>query len=158
MDAIEAPYACVCKCVCANGKENGEREQRKRLVQFLMGLDECYTNIRGQILLMQPLPTAAKAYGMLRQEEKQREAHKQQISTPIALNTYKPNFTQRNNPQPPNTPVPNTQAERRGNFRKGVICAYCKKEGHSKEECYKLLGYPVGHPLHKKYLPPSQRT
>ena len=32
MDAIEAPYACVCKCVCANGKENGEREQRKRLV------------------------------------------------------------------------------------------------------------------------------
>ncbi|GKA84585.1 cysteine-rich receptor-like protein kinase 8, partial [Tanacetum coccineum] len=31
-------------------------------------------------------------------------------------------------------------------------------EGHSKEECFKLLGYPVGHPLHKKYLPPSQRT
>ncbi|GKC72139.1 cysteine-rich receptor-like protein kinase 8 [Tanacetum coccineum] len=30
--------------------------------------------------------------------------------------------------------------------------------GHSKEECFKLLGYPVGQPLHKKYLPPSQRT
>lgn len=53
-------------------------------MQFLIGLDECYTNIRGQILFMQPLPTAAKAYGMLRQEEKQRVAHKQQISTPIA--------------------------------------------------------------------------
>jgi hypothetical protein len=37
LDAIEAPYACVCE----KGKENGQREQRKRLVQFLMGLDDC---------------------------------------------------------------------------------------------------------------------
>ncbi|GJU81692.1 cysteine-rich receptor-like protein kinase 8 [Tanacetum coccineum] len=80
LDAIEAPYACTCKCVCVNGKENGEREHRKRLIQFLMGLDECYTNIRGQILLMQPLPTAAKAYTMLRQEEKQRETQKQHLN------------------------------------------------------------------------------
>ncbi|GKA32141.1 hypothetical protein Tco_0718508 [Tanacetum coccineum] len=36
--------------------------------------------------------------------------------------------------------------------------SYCKKEGHHKEECYKLLGYPPGHPLHNKYQPPSQRA
>ncbi|GKD73217.1 cysteine-rich receptor-like protein kinase 8, partial [Tanacetum coccineum] len=66
-DALEAPY------LCENGKNNGDREQRKRLIQFLMGLDECYSNIRGQILLLQPLPSVAKAYGMVRQEEKQRE-------------------------------------------------------------------------------------
>nr|GEW91872.1 reverse transcriptase, RNA-dependent DNA polymerase, Gag-polypeptide of LTR copia-type [Tanacetum cinerariifolium] len=54
---------------------NGERDQMKRLIQFLMGLDECYSNIRGQILLMQPLPTASKAYTMVRQEEKQREVN-----------------------------------------------------------------------------------
>ncbi|GJX53037.1 hypothetical protein Tco_0281406 [Tanacetum coccineum] len=41
---------------------NGEMEQRKRLIQFLMGLDESYTNVRGQILLMQPLPLVSKAY------------------------------------------------------------------------------------------------
>ncbi|GJW87672.1 hypothetical protein Tco_0163012, partial [Tanacetum coccineum] len=117
IDAIEAPYACSCKCTCENGKENGEREQRKRLIQFLMGLDECYINIRGQILLMQPLPLVAKAYSMLRQEEKQmiiKGAH----------------------------------------IRKGVFCGYCKKEGHPKGECYKLLGYPPGHPLRT----PSQRS
>lgn len=66
LDAIEAPYACTCQCVCENGKENGEREQRKRLIQFLMGLDDSYTSIRGQILLMKPLPTPAKAYSMMR--------------------------------------------------------------------------------------------
>ncbi|GJV13450.1 cysteine-rich receptor-like protein kinase 8 [Tanacetum coccineum] len=73
LDALEAPYTCTCKFVCANGKTNGERDQRKRLIQFLMGLDESYTNLRGQILLLQPLPIVAKAYNMLRQEEKQKE-------------------------------------------------------------------------------------
>ena len=72
IDAIEAPYMCTCNCVCENGRLNGEREGRKRLLQFLIGLDECYSNIRGQILLIQPLPITTKAYAMLRQEEKQR--------------------------------------------------------------------------------------
>ncbi|GJT63799.1 cysteine-rich receptor-like protein kinase 8 [Tanacetum coccineum] len=129
-----------------------------------MGLDECYTNIKGQILLMQPLATAAKAYNMLRQEEKQRDTHKQSINAPITLNSYRTpyntsnNSSHRNNTTNPNTPSNNNQSDRRSTFRKGIICTYCKKEGHSKEECYKLLGYPVGHPLHKKYLPPSHRT
>ncbi|GJS36500.1 hypothetical protein Tco_0534882 [Tanacetum coccineum] len=134
MDEIKAPYACTCKCVCNNGKENGEREQRKRQVQFSMRLDECYTNIIGQILLMQPLPTVAKAYNMLRQEEKQRDTHKQQVNSPIALNTYKTPFTTSYNPSQRfntpnlNTPSANSEPERR-----------------------------VGHPL-QKYFPPSQRT
>ncbi|GJX45393.1 cysteine-rich receptor-like protein kinase 8 [Tanacetum coccineum] len=72
-DALEAPYMCICPCNCENGRTNGDRDQRKRLIQFLIGLGECYSNLRGQILLMQPLPTVAKAYGMIRQEEKRRE-------------------------------------------------------------------------------------
>ncbi|GJW70285.1 hypothetical protein Tco_0127202 [Tanacetum coccineum] len=69
LDALEAPYACLCKCDCDNGRTNGERDQRKRLIQFLMGLDESYTNVRGQILLMQPLPLVSKAYNQLPQDE-----------------------------------------------------------------------------------------
>ncbi|GKC62011.1 cysteine-rich receptor-like protein kinase 8 [Tanacetum coccineum] len=128
MDAIEAPYACTCKRVCEKRKENDEREQRKR------------------------------------QEEKQKDTHKQSINAPITLNSYRTpyntsnNSSHRNNTPNPNTPSNNNQSDKRSTFRKGIICTYCKKEGHSKEECHKLLGYPVGHPLHKKYLPPSQRT
>lgn len=110
-----------------------------------MGLDDSYTNIRGQILLMLPMPLVSKAYSMLRQEEKQRETPKPSSAIPTALNTYK-NYSSstnqpRNNPSP--NPQSNTQNDRRSNFRKGVFCAYCKKEGHSKEECFKLLGYPL---------------
>ncbi|GJT31278.1 cysteine-rich receptor-like protein kinase 8 [Tanacetum coccineum] len=57
------PHICVPTTVLENGRLNGARENRKRLIQFLMGLDESFANIRGQILLMQPLPNASKAYG-----------------------------------------------------------------------------------------------
>nr|GEV26479.1 hypothetical protein [Tanacetum cinerariifolium] len=130
MNAIEAPYVCTYK---------------------------------GHVLLMQPLPTAAKAYSMLRHKEKQIDTHKQPLNAPIALNNYRTaynvsnNSSYINNTPNPNTPSPNNQSDR-STFRKGVICTYFKKERHSKEECCNLLGYPMGHPLHKKYLPPSQRT
>ncbi|GJY11136.1 putative reverse transcriptase domain-containing protein [Tanacetum coccineum] len=169
LDALEAPYSCTCKCVCENGKTNGERDHRKRLIQFLMGLDENYTNIRGQILLMQPLPIVAKAYSMLRQEEKQREAPKQTTSSvPFALNTYRNTHESFRNGRNQNSyhnsqhqsqaqPQAQTQVQgRRSAFKVGVICGNCNKEGHTKEECYKLVGYPVGHPMHNK-LPPQRR-
>jgi hypothetical protein len=111
------------------------------------------------MLLMQPLPLVPKAYSMLRQEKKQSDTLKQPGNTPIALNSFRnTSYTPPHRNNTPNNPVPNTSSDRRSSFRKGIFCAYCKKEGHSKEECYKLLGYPPGHPLHNKYQPPSQRT
>ncbi|GKE96436.1 cysteine-rich receptor-like protein kinase 8 [Tanacetum coccineum] len=108
---------------------------------------------------MQPLPLVAKAYSMLRQEKKQRDFPKHHVSTPVTLNTYRNTYNQRNNqPTNPTNPTNVTYNERRNTFRKGIFCGYCKKEGHHKEECYKLLGYPPGHPLHNKYQPPSQRA
>ncbi|GJT04902.1 cysteine-rich receptor-like protein kinase 8 [Tanacetum coccineum] len=45
------------------------------------------------------------------------------------------------------------QGERRGSFTKRVICGYFNKEGHKREQCYKLVGYLVGHSLHGKFPP-----
>lgn len=141
----------------------------KRLIQFLMGLDECYANVRGQILLMSPMPTVAKAYSMIRQEEKQREGNTLKVPTSAALSAQS-NYTRnsyngdsrfgngnsrfgesssRNSDQRDST-------QRRSSFKKGVICGNCGKEGHYKEECYQLVGYPVGHPLHGKFKPTVQ--
>ncbi|GJU16928.1 RmlC-like cupins superfamily protein [Tanacetum coccineum] len=106
-----------------NGKNNGDREQMKRLIQFLMGLDECYSNLRGQILLLQPLPTVAKASSVIRQEEKQREGilPKPLGSTALSAQTYRNNNTPRNT----NSAYPNRPQ----------------------------TGYLIGHPLHGKYKP-----
>ncbi|XP_031256958.1 uncharacterized protein LOC116114962 [Pistacia vera] len=54
----------VCSCAADH--------KRRRLMQFLMGLNKSYSAIRGQILLMNPLLDIAKAYSSIIQEEKQR--------------------------------------------------------------------------------------
>ena len=41
-------------------------------MQFLMGLNESYNQIRGQILLIDPLPSINKVYSLLIQDESQR--------------------------------------------------------------------------------------
>lgn len=48
-------------------------EQDRRLIQFLMGLNEVYTVVRGSIPMMIPLPNVAQAFSLLVQDEKQRE-------------------------------------------------------------------------------------
>ncbi|KAF8410438.1 hypothetical protein HHK36_002967 [Tetracentron sinense] len=47
--------------------------KQERLMQFLMGHNETYSAVRGQLLLMDPLPTIKKANSLTLQEEKQRE-------------------------------------------------------------------------------------
>jgi hypothetical protein len=54
-------------CTC------GAHNDRTKLIQFLMGLNESYSGARGQILLMNPLPSVRQAYASVVQEEKQRE-------------------------------------------------------------------------------------
>lgn len=41
-------------------------------MQFLMGLNESYSHIRGQILLNEPMPPINKVFSLVIQEERQR--------------------------------------------------------------------------------------
>jgi hypothetical protein len=48
--------------------------QQESIFQFLMGLNNSYAHIRGQILLIDPLPPMNKVFSLLLlQEERQRE-------------------------------------------------------------------------------------
>ncbi|KAK0601793.1 hypothetical protein LWI29_027437 [Acer saccharum] len=50
----------------------GAQQDQQKLMQFLMGLNDSYSAVRGQILLMNPLPSVRQAYSSVSQEEKQR--------------------------------------------------------------------------------------
>ncbi|RVW67415.1 Retrovirus-related Pol polyprotein from transposon TNT 1-94 [Vitis vinifera] len=126
----------VCSC--------GADHKRRRLMQFLMGLNESYNAIRGQILLMNPLPDVAKAYFSIVQEEKQRSlgatrettensAMVVQRAEPMALAVrHGQGSSSRYNPS----------------NRKPLHCSYCDRDHHVRETCWKLNGYPLEHPKH----------
>ncbi|XP_021671753.2 uncharacterized protein LOC110658442 [Hevea brasiliensis] len=62
-------------CDCGAAKQIDETNSEGKLVQFLMGLNQAYENVRNQILLMDPLPSVNKAYSMVLRVEKRREIH-----------------------------------------------------------------------------------
>ncbi|KAH0671522.1 hypothetical protein KY289_026015 [Solanum tuberosum] len=119
-----------------------------------MGLNEMYTAVRGNILMMNTLPSMAQAFAILSQGEKQREVkpynHTALDST--SLNAYGQNPSRgfKTNYSPSRgggTSSGNTSNNTgfRGNSttsRASLFCDYCKKSGHTKDRCYKLHRYP----------------
>ncbi|KAJ0099302.1 hypothetical protein Patl1_20673 [Pistacia atlantica] len=62
-------------CSYGSGKKMNDINSLNRLMQFFMGLNDSYDQLRSQILVLEPLPTVNKAYFMALKVEKQREVH-----------------------------------------------------------------------------------
>ncbi|CAA0841895.1 Unknown protein [Striga hermonthica] len=62
----------VQSCNCEKGKLAAQHEHDTKLIQFFMGLNDSYENLKGQIMMMEPLPTINKAYSMVLSAERQR--------------------------------------------------------------------------------------
>jgi hypothetical protein len=108
-----------------------------------MGLNESFSQVRGQILLMDPLPSINKVFSLVIQEERQREValsyslpveHIALISK-IDINSqgkpYKPQSTSR---------------------RERLTYTHCGLLGHVVDKCYKLHGYPLGYKNNKNRI------
>lgn len=65
----------VSECACGVAKVMSDTIDSSRLVQFLMGLNDIYDSISGQVLLTEPLPNVNKAYSLVLRVEKQREVN-----------------------------------------------------------------------------------
>lgn len=81
------------------------------LFQFLNGLDDCYSTLRSQLLMMQPLPTVEVAYASIQQEESQSDILSQAELELAAM------FSK-------------TQVEYKISF-----CTACGVKGHAAEKC-----------------------
>ena len=54
-------------------KELAAHYQMEYIMSFLMGLNDSCSQVRGQILLMDPLPHINKVFSLISQEERQRK-------------------------------------------------------------------------------------
>ncbi|XP_019241302.1 PREDICTED: uncharacterized protein LOC109238113 [Nicotiana attenuata] len=160
LNTLNAHAQCKCHCTCGAKANMQKAEQDRRLIQFLMGLNEVYIVVRGNILMMNPLPSLAQAFAILIQEEKQKEGKpsNQLIidSTSLSVNmtgnnNFRTSYGQQGNGPGGSSYTNYNQSSGtgsnsfKGNYstnRPQPVCDYCKRPGHTKDRCHKLHGYP----------------
>nr|GMD98002.1 Retrovirus-related Pol polyprotein from transposon TNT 1-94 [Ipomoea batatas] len=156
------------KCSCSARHEYIAQMERRRLMQFLMGLRDTFAQPRSQLLLNVNLPTVKNAYSLLLQDESQRvqsEGHEHPvdhsalqaarigIDAPAPLQSHissMPQFTAAANQSSTNRAHASSSTSRPSNHRPRLRCAHCGILGHTQQVCYKLHGYPPGHKFYKK--------
>jgi len=72
-DSMLSVPTCSCGISCATYIHDQKMKEREQLIQLLVGLNDVYKGVRGNILMSKPLPNVSEAYCMLLQEEHQRE-------------------------------------------------------------------------------------
>ena len=125
-------YTCG-KCTCSLSKRIKNLHFQDSVMQFLMGLNDSYSQIKGQILLMEPLPSINKVYSLLIQEKRQRNvgnsnAHVESTALAMKGSNFNPTFFGGKNSK--------------GKYR--PICSHCGRLCHTMEKCFKLHGFPPG--------------
>ncbi|XP_021750866.1 uncharacterized protein LOC110716543 [Chenopodium quinoa] len=127
-------YLTVSSCSCGACKCNIVA-QVKRLRQedivhhFLIGLDDAYASLRGQLLAQDPIPTVDKAYQQLIQAERLRGGDTAILSSRENAMAFKVQHDSSSKPS-------------RGSENSDKLCIYCNRQGHDESDCYQLNGYP----------------
>lgn len=96
-------------------------QEKDYTFKFLNGLNDTFSGIWSQIIIMKPFPSLDEVYNMVLSEESQRHYNSNVVDILIEASTM---AVQRNRYR-------NPDAE----------CSYYKKKGHTRERCFKLIGY-----------------
>ncbi|KAA8542446.1 hypothetical protein F0562_023418 [Nyssa sinensis] len=92
---------CSCgKCSCGGVKNLNDHHQMEYIMSFLMGLDDSFSQVRGQLLLMDPIPPINRVFSLIVQEEQQRMTNPSSDSsnsTGTMAFAVKTDFTKSNN-------------------------------------------------------------
>ncbi|XP_070032711.1 uncharacterized protein [Nicotiana tomentosiformis] len=121
---------------CVKSRDFIVHLHKQKFYQFLMGLNDSYSQARSQILIMKPVPSINQAYAMLVSDESQRAvAATSGILGPLP-NVHAGHYE--------STTLYSSKPTESQKFRKNynVPCEFCKLKGHSNENCYKIIGYP----------------
>lgn len=171
--SLEGYPDCHCKrCNCDVNKRIQELANTNKLMQFLLGLNDNFENVRSSILAMDPFPSINKAYYLVQQVEKQKSitAGNDQSSNggasqeSSALNANRGygrgknsggyfgnnNYNGGQSGQSFGTSRGNSgptgsYLERKEVAKKAKMekkCNHCNQRGHTVDECFKIHGYP----------------
>ncbi|KAL5557118.1 hypothetical protein UlMin_039354 [Ulmus minor] len=147
---------CTCgKCTCGGVKALNSHYQMEYIMSFLMGLHDSFTQVRGQLLLMDPLPPINKVFALISQEEHQRKVgiHTSSISDPASTMAFAVKNANSNRTGTSNSGSHNYGVSK-GYRKERPFCTHCNFHGHTIEKCYKIHGYPPGFKPKQRDTPP----
>ena len=174
-----ATSTCVNKCTCDALLCVMERKTQDQIMQFLRGLNNQFSNVRSQILMMDPLPTISKTFSYIVQQERQIIGMNQIgnfDSKDIMINAtsstsnhtcslcgkadhtkdicyrkhgYPSSSKRGRGPGSNNTSGYDRGIDRGMSGRGTKLCTHCDRYGHTVEISYRKHGFPPGHPSHK---------
>ncbi|XP_016553837.2 uncharacterized protein LOC107853346 [Capsicum annuum] len=75
LDALNTYVHFSCDCTCKGKSKNLKSLLDGHLIQFLMSLNDTYSSIRSNILMISPFPSVNQAYSLLIQDAKQHEIY-----------------------------------------------------------------------------------
>lgn len=114
--------------------------QEDRVYTFLDGLDDRLDNIRADILRMQPFPTIEQAYAEVRKENQRQTVKltKEDTGSSLAMMSK---GGQKSVPPQAELRLANGGKKSKTSSEAGG-CTHCGNPKHTKDNCFKLHGYP----------------
>ncbi|KAJ0053636.1 hypothetical protein Pint_01350 [Pistacia integerrima] len=117
------------------------------IMSFLMGLDDSFSQVRGQLLLMDLMPPINRVFSLIVQEEQQRRTNPSSDSsnsTGTMAFAVKTDVAKFGGSSSQNSQNSNSNASK-NQKRDRLYCTHCKILGHTVDRCYKIHGYPPGY-------------
>lgn len=116
-------------------------------MKFLDGLNDNFKQAKGNILMMNPLPSLEQAFSLIAQDEKQRDLHetKCESENSIALSSSFSRGSRKFNSKGRTKKSPNTNSNMSGIKKKQQPkCTNCAKLVHTRAKCWWIIGFPCG--------------
>lgn len=135
---------CAIPCTCSAVQNVKKFRDQDYTIRFLKGLNEEFSHVRSQIMMMDPFPQITKAFSLVIQQKRNIN-----ISNPPSSGTETENDTKTtsivNHVQSSNRGGYGNRG--RGRFGQGStrLCTHCNKTNHTVETCYFLHGFPPGY-------------
>ncbi|KAL2237803.1 UNVERIFIED_CONTAM: hypothetical protein Sindi_0972000 [Sesamum indicum] len=110
-------------------KAVGDSAGFTQLMQFLMGFNNAFDNVRHQLLVIDQVPSINRAYSRVQSVEKQKR-----IQMEIADTTEHPVLHVRGD----------GKSDKRRNIadKRTQYCTHYERNGHNRDSCFKLHGTP----------------
>ncbi|XP_019155254.1 PREDICTED: uncharacterized protein LOC109152134 [Ipomoea nil] len=145
MNVVRPLPVCKCepKCSCNLVDEIRRERDTDQVIRFLQGLNDDYSSLKSNVLVLDPLPEVYKVFVMAEKLERQ--------ITLANLNLNSFEIRQANAVQQGLgltdeivAAVNSYTGRRNGGANKGAKCTFCGMNGHTIDKCFKKHGYPPG--------------